>query len=988
MKRFVQLITAGIALLFLGTGTLLAQEVSFSTGPTIAPALSAANGGFSWGDLLNNGNLDVFTPSTSVMINNITSFVPAVSTMTQNITLQPNGVGALLADFNGDGVLDLFTTNGGTPASGLYYNTAGVFTLATGTGDLATAGVTGEVFQGLAAAPIDHSNYLSVAWPGNFAGLSGNNPVPVPAGGIWLLKGGPSGFTDIGRGATGANVGIDTSRSFESWDVRFLDANNDGYMDLLMPSFRNGFSRTDTGTYGTARKGCVLFMNDGTGKFYVPTSATLPGNPTIYAVDSVKLNKAGTADSIEYASAHADTGIIVDDTVRHFAAIGETWGDLNNDGNEDLILNGLNANDNRDGNDTLRGDIILYGNGDGTFTYKWDGVHVVANSGLVQDTHQRAIDVGDYNNDGWPDIYTSVTNGGSHLYKNNGNGTFTEETTTDGVAGNNSRAGAFVDYNNDGFLDIFQFTAGSAWMQKNSANNGNHWIAFTPVGTGHNMSAIGAKFTVYTAAQLTGVTKQVRVIKAEGGSAGMGGSLRANFGLGAATSFDSVVVNWPDGTRQSWSYSQLSTSTAYSVLGKYWTIVEGSSVPTVPVSLRPTRALGDTALGNSDTLTWNASTAGTGAITYEAQVATAGTFSSIFKDITGLTSTSSVVRLGLSTQYYWRVRASQAGFTGGWSAVDTFHTLIAVDSVIPIQRYPANTQLGLPLKPTLLCGYVYSASTYHFQLDTLNKYATRDSGAAAFKQPAALVLNDSTDAFDTLLTVGPLKPNYWYYWRVRGWNSAGSSKFSPVDSFQVMFVPATPVLAYPAQNGLNLSTSFTFKWSRVVPAGQTTPGDSNYVVQFWTYSSTGTQLLTSDTTKHDSSLAVSGLQNLARYYWKVMTFNQGGSSAFTAVDSFTTATQVPGSPNTVSPKAATNVNRITQYIWNSVPNSTSYHIQVSSASDFSAIVYDNSVVDTSVVASDTLQGPNVRYYWHVSAVNAGGEGGFSGAATFTTSALT
>ena len=70
------------------------------------------------------------------------------------------------------------------------------------------------------------------------------------------------------------------------------------------------------------------------------------------------------------------------------------------------------------------------------------------------------------------------------------------------------------------------------------------------------------------------------------------------------------------------------------------------------------------------------------------------------------------------------------------------------------------------------------------------------------------------------------------------------------------------------------------------------------------------------------------------------------------------------------------------------PNSTSYHIQVSSASDFSAIVYDNSVVDTSVVASDTLQGPNVRYYWHVSAVNAGGEGGFSGAATFTTSALT
>ena len=108
-------------------------------------------------------------------------------------------------------------------------------------------------------------------------------------------------------------------------------------------------SRVDTGTSGP-RKGCVLFVNDGTGKFIVPTSATLAGNPTIYALDSIKLNKAGTVDSIEYASVHADTGIIVDDTVRHFSAIGEQWGDLNNDGNQDLILNGLNLTDNRDGN--------------------------------------------------------------------------------------------------------------------------------------------------------------------------------------------------------------------------------------------------------------------------------------------------------------------------------------------------------------------------------------------------------------------------------------------------------------------------------------------------------------------------------------------------------------------------------------------------------------------------------------------------------------
>ena len=77
-------------------------------------------------------------------------------------------------------------------------------------------------------------------------------------------------------------------------------------------------------------------------------------------------------DSIEYASVHAvpDTGIIVDDTVRHFSAIGEQWGDLNNDGIEDLVLNGLDATDNSDGNGNLESDVILYGKGDGTFTYK------------------------------------------------------------------------------------------------------------------------------------------------------------------------------------------------------------------------------------------------------------------------------------------------------------------------------------------------------------------------------------------------------------------------------------------------------------------------------------------------------------------------------------------------------------------------------------------------------------------------------------------
>ena len=263
------------------------------------------------------------------------------------------------------------------------------------------------------------------------------------------------------------------------------------------------------------------------------------------------------------------------------------------------------------------------------------------------------------------------------------------------------RAGQFVDYNNDGFLDVYMYTGGNSVLQKNNTNT-NHWIGFTPVGAGHNLSAIGAKFTVYTR-----VTEQIRVIKAEGGSAGMGGELRANFGLGAATAIDSVSVLWPDGVKQSFTSAQLSANGAVTVVNKYWSIVEGSAVPTVPVKIRPSFVASvDTSLANTDTLSWNAATAGaTGTITYEAQVGANLAFSTLVKDVTGLTATNTIVRLGYSTKYYWRVRAFQAGFTGVWSVADSFHTKYLVDSVTPNKDYPTHNQLGLPLKPTLKVSY-------------------------------------------------------------------------------------------------------------------------------------------------------------------------------------------------------------------------------------------------------------------------------------------
>ena len=92
---------------------------------------------------------------------------------------------------------------------------------------------------------------------------------------------------------------------------------------------------------------------------------------------------------------------------------------------------------------------LYHNNHDGTFTDVSDkaGVAIpcaLANGGAV----------GDYNNDGWPDLYITCL-GGNVLYRNNGDGTFTDVTAKAGVAdGRNSMGAAFGDYDNDGFVDL------------------------------------------------------------------------------------------------------------------------------------------------------------------------------------------------------------------------------------------------------------------------------------------------------------------------------------------------------------------------------------------------------------------------------------------------------------------------------------------------------------------------------------------------------
>jgi len=122
--------------------------------------------------------------------------------------------------------------------------------------------------------------------------------------------------------------------------------------------------------------------------------------------------------------------------------------DYDNDGYPDILL--INGRDfpghPHAGETTLR---LYHNNHDGTFT------DVTRQAGLAVPMYGLGVAVGDYDNDGFDDIFVTAL-GQSRLFHNNGNGTFTDVTKSAGLWGPNefSTSAAWVDYDRDGKLDL------------------------------------------------------------------------------------------------------------------------------------------------------------------------------------------------------------------------------------------------------------------------------------------------------------------------------------------------------------------------------------------------------------------------------------------------------------------------------------------------------------------------------------------------------
>jgi hypothetical protein len=444
-------------------------------------------------------------------------------------------IGCAWGDFHNSGFLDLVVANlFGTNA--YYENNNGMF-IKISQGDPVQDADYGV---GALAADYDNDGNLDLAFTsGAFYSLSHNR----------LYHGNGDGTFSQASG------GVVTNLAAYFGPGAWGDYDNDGFVDLLV--LNHGTANANGGPN-------VLYHNNGDGTFTRVTSGAIVNDfiSVGFCATWEDYDNDGFLDLlvINYASGNnilyhnnrngtfgrVSTNIVATDYWPGGASCA-AWGDYDNDGLPDLFVTDGAGSRNQ----------LYHNGGNGSFTRVTSGPELVPSPGGAS----NGCGWGDYDNDGYLDLFVSGNDETNAMFHNNGDGTFTKITSGAPVeeGGPHMVCGAvsWVDYDQDGFLDLFvgrvdatnessAFLPGKNLLYHNNGNT-NAWLEIKLTGTVSNRSAIGAKVRVH--ATIGGKTFwQLREIGNGGGYNCQ--PLVAHFGLGDATNVDIVRIEWPSGLVQ------------------------------------------------------------------------------------------------------------------------------------------------------------------------------------------------------------------------------------------------------------------------------------------------------------------------------------------------------------------------------------------------------------------------------------------------------
>lgn len=447
--------------------------------------------GSAWGDYDNDGDEDIvavgtYQPHTLYRNNGDGTFTNVAAQA--GIADPRGGWGSLFADYDNDGYLDLYITRGGWSGAAentLYHNNGdGTFT------DVTHAAGVADPQSSFCAAWADYDNdgYLDLYIADGVIGDGAAN--------VLYHNNGDGTFTNTAESAGVANTGNSLGTAWGDYD-------KDGYIDLHVVNF--GQSN-------------VLYRNNGDGTFTDVTPTTGMNIPVTDAFVTFFLDVDNDAD--------LDLFISNSGSFQAFIA-GQITGTAPHDGDRQVLYRN---------------------NGDGTFT------DVTRESGLYHAFGAMGANFGDIDSDGYLDIYlaTGAPQMGrlerDALFRNNGDGTFTDATFALGLGNIGKGHGVtFGDVDTDGDVDIYVPVGGAfigdQWHNifYQNAGSGNNWLTLKLVGVKSNRDGIGAKVTLRVGNRV--------IYREVSGGCGFGStnSLSLEIGLKAHTKVDTLEIVWPSG---------------------------------------------------------------------------------------------------------------------------------------------------------------------------------------------------------------------------------------------------------------------------------------------------------------------------------------------------------------------------------------------------------------------------------------------------------